>query len=214
MNSYLITVLVGEKINSDGVACLKGFVANKSDATVPIQVHAWGPTQEWLKATDSKYLIVQGALSLSKHELVISATGAWPIPSIDTNRLISQANLVGHAGRDPAGRYFESGSNLAEWTLATNNTPRRGEPNPAPDWHNIKAWRQTAQTATDYVRKGSLIEVSGWLEIEAWTDRSTEDKRWRPVVTCQRLQLLGRRSDAPAVDAPAAARPSVPDRGW
>lgn len=218
MNSYTITVLVDEKITSDGVACLDGFLVNKNSAIVPIQVHAWGATQEWLRQTDARYLIVQGAFAYANYALVISATGAWPISAIDPERLISQVNLVGRAGQAPEARFFDSGSNLAQWSMATNNPPRRGDPKPKPDWHNIKTWGMTAEIATNYVRKGDLISVTGRLEIEAWTDRATGDQRWKPVVTCQRLELLGSRSDAPPADedaaAPAPARPSAPPRGW
>jgi len=231
MNNYIITVSVTEKITSDAVATVKGLVHDKTGTTVPIQVHAWGHTQEFLRNTDYNSLIVQGSLSFRNQELVIAATLAWPISSIDPDRLISQANLVGRAGQDPAGKYFESGSTLAEWSMATNNPPRRGEPQPASDWHNVKTWGRTAEIAMDYVRKGTLIAITGRLEIESWNDRWTGGERFKPVVNCQRLELLGSRSDdrreAPADDeeapydpapasaaAPAPARPSAPFGGW
>ena len=215
MNSCTITVLVAEKITSDPVACLTGLLVNKAETIVPVQIHAWSHTQEWLRSTDARYLIVQGALSFGNQELVIAATNAIPISNVDSNRLLSSANLVGRAGKDPELRCFDSGSNVAEWRIATDNPPRRGEPKPAPDWHNVKAWKKTAQIATDYVRKGSLISITGRLEIEAWTDRTTGDQRWKPVVNCNRLELLGSRSDAPApADAPPPASPSAPSGGW
>jgi len=225
MNNYIITLSVTEKITSDPVATVKGLVVNKAGTTVPIEVHAWNLTQEFLRNTNYNSLIVQGSLSFCNQELVISATGAWPISHIDPNRLISQATLVGRAGREPAGKYFESGSNLAEWSMATNTPPRRGEPQPASDWHNVKAWGKTAEIAMDFVRKGTLIAITGRLEIESWNDRLTGGDRFKPVVNCQRLELLGSRSDdrreAPAADeeghydpAPASARPSAPFGGW
>ena len=40
---------------------------------------------------------------------------------------MNHITLVGHAGRDPEVRYFESGSMVANFTLAVNRHERRGD---------------------------------------------------------------------------------------
>ena len=45
---------------------------------------------------------------------------------------INTVNLVGRAGREPDVRYFESGSTVANFTLAVNRRSRDEEP----DWFN------------------------------------------------------------------------------
>jgi len=87
--------------------------------------------------------------------------------------------LIGRAGRDPEVRYFESGSNVANLTLAVNAF-KRDDP---PEWFNLEIWGKQAQVAVDYVRKGSLIGVIGRIRMEKWTDRSTGQERMKPVVT-------------------------------
>ena len=98
--------------------------------------------------------------------------------------------LVGHAGRDPELRFFESGSCVCEFTLAVNRPPKDGQPQD-PLWVSCKAWGKTAQVAGDYLRKGSKVALVGRLEIEQWNDRSSGELRSKPLVVIDRLELCG-----------------------
>ena len=109
--------------------------------------------------------------------------------------------LAGHAGRDPEARYFESGTMVANFTLAVR-APKRDE---APDWFNLQIWGKQAQVAVDYVKKGGLIAVTGRMTTEKWTDRATGEERSKPVVVVDRLTLLGSKSDNQAAQPAAAA---------
>ena len=104
---------------------------------------------------------------------------------------INTVNLVGRAGREPDVRYFESGSTVANFTLAVNRRSRDEEP----DWFNIEIWGKQAQIAADYVRKGSLIGITGSLKIDSWKDKSTGEDRFKPVIRVDRLNLLGSKRD-------------------
>lgn len=109
---------------------------------------------------------------------------------------MNSVSFVGRAGRDPEIKYFESGNVVANLTLAVNR--RKDED---PDWFNLEIWGKTAQVAADYVRKGSLIGVTGSIRIEKWTDKTTGEQRSKPVVRVDRLELLGsKRDNAPASD--------------
>ena len=47
---------------------------------------------------------------------------------------VNSVTLVGRAGRDPEVRYFESGSMVANLTMAVNRRSRDDEP----DWFNLE----------------------------------------------------------------------------
>ena len=104
---------------------------------------------------------------------------------------INTVNLVGRAGREPDVRYFESGSTVANFTMAVNRRSREEEP----DWFNLEIWGKQAQIAADYVRKGSLIGITGSLKIDSWKDKSTGEDRYKPVIRVERLNLLGSKKD-------------------
>jgi single-strand DNA-binding protein len=129
--------------------------------------------------------------------------------------------LVGHAGRDPELRFFESGSCVCEFSLAVNRPPRDGQ-NQEPLWVNCKAWGKTAQVAGDYLRKGSKVAIVGRLEIEQWSDRSSGEVRSKTLVVIERLELCGSRRDGesfaagaggPAPSGGAAALPAAAPSG-
>jgi single-strand DNA-binding protein len=111
--------------------------------------------------------------------------------------------LVGRAGRDPEVRYFESGTMVANLTLAVNAFKKDDEP----DWFNLEIWGKQAQVAADYVRKGALLGIIGRSTTEKWIDKATGEQRSKPIVNVERLTLLGskRDSEGDAQPAPAAA---------
>ena len=105
---------------------------------------------------------------------------------------INAINLVGRAGRDPEVRYFESGSIVANLTLAVNRRSR----NEDPDWFNLEIWGKQAQVAADYVKKGSLLGISGSFKLDQWRDKTTGENKSKPVIRVDRLELLGSRRDS------------------
>ena len=105
---------------------------------------------------------------------------------------INSVTLVGRAGRDPEVRYFESGTVVANLTIAVNRRNRNDEP----DWFNLEIWGKQAQVAADYVKKGSLIGITGSFKMDSWKDRNTGEDRNKPVVRVDRLELLGSKRDS------------------
>jgi single-strand DNA-binding protein len=106
---------------------------------------------------------------------------------------LNKVHLVGRAGRDPEVKYFDSGKVVCNFTLAVNRVSgNRDEP---PDWFDLEIWGKTAEIAKNYVRKGSLVGISGSLKFDRWNDRTTGDERQKPVIFVDRLDLLGSRKD-------------------
>jgi single-strand DNA-binding protein len=130
---------------------------------------------------------------------LVSTTGQVPHHEIHhVNRRnamgVNSITLVGRAGRDPEVRYFESGSVVANLTLAVNRRAGGDEP----DWFNLEIWGKQAQVAADYVRKGSLLGIIGSFKLDRWTDRTSGEERTKPVVRVDRLELLGSKRDSEA----------------
>ncbi|AFY75378.1 single stranded DNA-binding protein [Synechococcus sp. PCC 7502] len=106
---------------------------------------------------------------------------------------INRVNLVGRAGRDPEVKNFDSGKQVCNFTLAVNRrTSNKDEP---PDWFDLELWDKTADVAGRYVRKGSLIGVTGSLVFDRWKDKTTGEDRTKPVIRVDQLELLGSKQD-------------------
>ena len=118
---------------------------------------------------------------------------------------MNNITLVGRAGRDPEVRYFESGTMVANFTLAVNAYKK----DEAPDWFNLTIWGKQAQVAADYVKKGSQIAVSGRMTSEKWTDLATGEEKSKPVVVVERITLLGRKNESADGGGGQAAAPAA-----
>ena len=117
--------------------------------------------------------------------------------------------LIGNVGRDPNVRYLDGnsgggpGSKVATFTLATTERfrDRSGETRENTEWHNIVAWRNSADLAEKFIRKGMQIYVEGRLRTRSYTDQAGVQKYTTEVVA-DNIQLLGRRQDEEVAPAP------------
>lgn len=108
--------------------------------------------------------------------------------------------LIGNVGRDPEVRYLDGngqngqGTKVATFTLATTERyrDRSGELRENTEWHNIVAWRQTADVTEKYIKKGTQVFIEGRLRTRSWTDAQGV-KKYTTEITVDNLQLLGRR---------------------
>ena len=121
--------------------------------------------------------------------------------------------LIGNVGNDPEVRYLEnnpqsSGPNpkVATFRIATTEryTDRSGNRQENTEWHNIVAWRNSADFAEKFIHKGSQVFVEGRLRTRQWTDQSGAN-RYTTEIVVDNIQLLGKRPDG---------QPGAPQQGY
>ncbi|MBR1926799.1 MAG: single-stranded DNA-binding protein [Bacteroidales bacterium] len=130
---------------------------------------------------------------------------------------LNKVMLIGNVGRDPEIRYLDGNNpnqgatKVAQFTLATTERyrDRNGELRENTEWHNIVAWRNSADVAEKFIRKGTQVYIEGKLRTRSWTDQ-TGNKRFTTEIAVDNLQLLGKRSDNPG----AAGSPAGPAAGY
>ena len=109
--------------------------------------------------------------------------------------------LTGRLTRDPQIRYVsQSQMAIANFTLAVDrNKTKEGQDRDA-DFPDVVAFGKTAEILEKYAAKGSLIGVTGRLQTR------TYEKDGRKVyvteVVAERVELLGKKPDAPQKPAP------------
>ena len=125
---------------------------------------------------------------------------------------LNKVMLIGNVGKDPEVRYLEGNNQnsgnakVATFTLATTERyrDRNGELKENTEWHNIVAWRNSADVAEKYVKKGTQLYIEGKLRTRSWTDQ-TGNKRYTTEITVDSMQLLGKKSDNPGAQDGAPA---------
>src|SRR5260370_16362627 len=72
---------------------------------------------------------------------------------------VNKVILVGNVGKDPEVRYSQSGTPVANFSLATNERfkDRNDAWQDRTEWHNIVAWQRLAEIVGEYVAKRSKV---------------------------------------------------------
>lgn len=115
---------------------------------------------------------------------------------------INKVMIVGHVGKDPEVKSFNSGDKVASFSIATSQSwkdKQTGDRKERTEWHNISVRNQgTVGIVEKYVRKGSLVGVIGELQTRKWQDQNGNDRYSTEVVIAPfngELFLLGAKSD-------------------
>lgn len=108
------------------------------------------------------------------------------MPSVNT------VILGGNLTRDPEVRHTPQGKAVVNLGLAVNETYRTsdGEKRESVCFVDVEAWGRQAETAGEYLKKGSPVLVEGSLKPDTWTDKEG-NKRSKHKVRARRVQFLG-----------------------
>lgn len=122
---------------------------------------------------------------------------------------INKVILVGNVGRDPQVRYFDTGSTVANFPLATTErgyTMQNGTVVPdRTEWHNVVFWGKIAETVDKYVHKGDKVYIEGKLRSRTYDDQAGIHRTVTEVYA-DTLELMPR-SQQPD----RSVSPSIPD---
>lgn len=108
---------------------------------------------------------------------------------------VNKVILVGNLGKDPEVQYLESGTALAKFSLATNESynDKNGNRVDQTEWHDVVLWRKQAEIAEKFLHKGSQIYLEGKLRTRSWEDNGV--KKYRTEVVGDNFIMLDRKED-------------------
>ncbi len=108
--------------------------------------------------------------------------------------MINKVILIGNLGRDPEVKTLESGTKMARFSVATNESykDKSGEWQTLTEWHNIVLWRSLAERAERELKKGNMVYIDGKLTTRKWSDKDGQD-RYSTEVVANTYRLLERR---------------------
>lgn len=107
---------------------------------------------------------------------------------------LNRATIIGRLTRDPELRSLPSGRSVASFSVATNRqwTDANGQKQKQVEYHNIVVWSKLAETANQYLKKGSRLYVEGHLQTREWTSQDGQ-KRSRTEIVCDSFIMLDSR---------------------
>jgi single-strand DNA-binding protein len=123
-------------------------------------------------------------------------------------RGVNKVTLIGNLGNDPELRSTQSGSAVANITLATSESWRDKETQETKErveWHRVIFFGRLAEVVNEYLRKGSQVYVEGRIQTRKWQDKDGND-RYTTEIVANEMQMLGSRGTNP--DSPTSQQPA------
>lgn len=114
-------------------------------------------------------------------------------------RGVNKVILIGNLGNPPEVAFTPGGVAIATFSIATSEQwkdKKTGEDMKKTQWHNIKVFNKPAETAGEYLKKGSKVYIEGSLDYEKWTDKETGQERNKTIIKCIHMQMLDKKGES------------------
>jgi len=88
--------------------------------------------------------------------------------------MLNRATLIGNLGREPEMKYTKDGKAIANLAIATSeswtdkNTQQKVEKT---EWHRVSIFGKLAETAGQYLHKGSKVYIEGKIKTRKWENK-------------------------------------------
>lgn len=107
---------------------------------------------------------------------------------------LNKAIIIGNLTRDPEQRSLPSGASVTNFSVATNRVwkDKAGAKQEDTQFHNVVVFGAQADSAAQYLKKGSTVLVEGRMQTRSW-DANDGTKKYRTEVVADRVQFGPRR---------------------
>lgn len=124
----------------------------------------------------------------------------------------NKAIVLGNVTKDPESRTLPSGQSVTSFSVATNRVWYDAQRNKKEEaqFHNIVAFGKLADTARQYLTKGSLVLIEGRIQYRSW-DKQDGTKGYRTEIVTESLQLGPRRVGGSSPNPQPKKEPSEPE---
>lgn len=117
---------------------------------------------------------------------------------------INRVCILGRLGADPDGNTTSGGGiTVCRMRVATSRMRKQqdGTRQEETEWHNVVLFGRQAETAKQYLTKGSEVYIEGRLQTRSYEKDGV--KRYSTEIVAERMQLGARSHDNPAKPAQA-----------
>ncbi len=113
-------------------------------------------------------------------------------------RSINKVIIIGNLTRDPELKQTQSGQPVATFGIATNRewATKDNDRKKSTEFHEVVAWARLAEICANYLRKGKLVYIEGYLKTRSWEAENGE-KRFRTEIVMHDMIMLDKRAGSP-----------------
>jgi len=111
-------------------------------------------------------------------------------------RTINKVILVGNVTRDPEKKVTTNGQSITTFGVATNRewVTSAGVKQSMAEFTNIAVWGKLADICAQYLKKGKLVYIEGYLKTRSW-DNEQGVRIYRTEVVATDMIMLDKRKD-------------------
>lgn len=112
--------------------------------------------------------------------------------------------LIGNVGQAPELKHVNE-TPYCIVSVATNESykDKDGNLQTKTEWHNVVLWKNQAEFAVKYIKKGSKVGVDGKLRTRSWQDKETSKTMYATEIIASSIELLDKKdkNDVPPMGA-------------
>ncbi|MFA6521109.1 MAG: single-stranded DNA-binding protein [Candidatus Gracilibacteria bacterium] len=127
-------------------------------------------------------------------------------------RCVNKVILVGNLTRDPELRQTTNGQTVVTFGLATNREwmTKDGRKMTSTEFHDLAAWAKLGEICKQYLKKGKLVYVEGYLKTHS---KLLPDgtKKFRTEIVVQDMIMLEKRGKDEYTETPASTLGATAD---
>ncbi len=103
---------------------------------------------------------------------------------------LNKVLLIGNLGSDPEYKTLDNNASVARLRIATTETYQKdGQRVENTEWHTVNLWRNLADTAHKYLKKGDKVYIEGKLKTRTWEEQG--QKRYSTEIEGLSMIMLG-----------------------
>jgi single-strand DNA-binding protein len=118
---------------------------------------------------------------------------------------MNTAVILGRTTTDIELRKTQSGKSVTSFTLAVKRRFSKDET----DFIDCVAWNKTAELIADYVKKGQMIAIQGYIQTRLYEDKDG-NKRKAVEIVADNVSFCGSKNEGAAPDQNASSLPPAP----
>ena len=105
--------------------------------------------------------------------------------------MLNKALLIGNLGSDPEINYTQSGTAVANLSIAMSERwkDKDGNQQEKTEWHRVVAFGRLAEICGEYLAKGSKIYIEGRIQTRQWEDKDG-NKRYTTEIVAREVKFL------------------------
>src|SRR3989344_167614 len=104
---------------------------------------------------------------------------------------LNKVFLYGNLTRDPEVKALPSGTQVANFALATNRVykDKNGAKQEAVEFHNVVAFGRLAELIGQYMKKGRPLFVEGRIQTRSWDATDGSGKKYKTEIVAENFQF-------------------------